>query len=190
VQLARLARVSQPEVSKAERGSRDVSLDARCRLAAAAGHELGWRLYPTRSVSLRDSGQLQIAQAIVRAAHRGWRAQLEVPVSADDLRAADLVLSSDAGSVHIEIERALIDFQAQLRSAQLKRQALAQGDDRTFKLVIAVPETATARRRLATVADLVDRALPIPSRQLWRHLRAGTLPAGDGILFVRATTRG
>lgn len=190
VQLARLARVSQPEVSKAERGSRDVSLDARCRLAAASGHELGWRLYPTATVSLRDSGQLHIAQAIVRAAHPGWRSQLEVPVSAHDLRAADLVLSSEAGVVHIEIERSLVDLQAQLRSAQLKRQAMAHSESRPVRLVIAVPETATARQRLATVADLVERALPVRSRQVWRDLRAGTVPAGDGILFVRAPTRG
>jgi len=190
VQLARLARVSQPEVSKAERGSRDISLDARCRLAAAAGHELGWRLYPTATVSLRDSGQLHIAEAIVRAAHPGWRSQLEGPVSADDLRAADLVLSSEAGVVHIEIERSLVDLQAQFRSAQLKRQALADRDGHSVRLLIAVPDTASARRRLAPVAALIASALPVPSRQVWRDLRAGTLLAGDGILFVRAPTRG
>ncbi|MEX1157089.1 MAG: hypothetical protein WED12_07970, partial [Chloroflexota bacterium] len=111
-------------------------------------------------------------------------------VSAHDLRAADLVLSSEAGVVHIEIERSLVDLQAQLRSAQLKRQAMAHSESRPVRLVIAVPETATARQRLATVADLVERALPVRSRQVWRDLRAGTVPAGDGILFVRAPTRG
>jgi transcriptional regulator with XRE-family HTH domain len=78
--LAALATVSQTEVSKAERGALDISLEARCRLAAACGYELGWRLYPVASVRLRDSGQMSLAQAIVSAAHPSWHARLEDPL--------------------------------------------------------------------------------------------------------------
>ncbi len=188
--LAGLAGLSQQEVSKAEKGATDLSLNARSRLASACGHELGWRLYPVATVRLRDSGQMRIAQAIVSAAHPAWRAQLEVPVAAGDRRAADLVLTGNAGIIHIEIERALVDFQAQLRSAQLKREALAAADERPTMLVLAVPDTRTSRARLAPFAALIVHTLPVRSGIVWRHLRAGTLPAGDGILFVRATTRG
>lgn len=190
VQLARLAHLSQTEVSRAERGEGDVSLDARCRLAAAAGHELGWRLYPSGAVSLRDSGQLHIAQAIVRAANKSWRPRLEAPVGDEDRRAADLILAGPTGLIHVEIERALVDLQAQLRSAQLKRQSIAEGTSLPVRLVIAVPGTRATRRRLAPFGDLIGRALPVTSRHVWRAIQSGEMPAGDGILFVSVPIHG
>ena len=184
--LATLAGASQAEVSKDERGLQDVSLEARCRLAAACGHELGWRLYPVATVRLRDSGQMALAQAITAAAHPGWQAQLEVPIAAGDARAADLVLTSGRGVLHIEIERALVDFQAQLRSAQLKREALAAHDARPIRLVIAVPDTPATKARLAPFARLIEGTLPGSSRRIWQAIRTGEPLNSDGILFVRA----
>ncbi|MGH8733012.1 MAG: helix-turn-helix domain-containing protein [Burkholderiales bacterium] len=188
-QVGRLARMSQIQVSRAERGWTDISLDARCRLAAACGHELGWRLYPVATVRLRDSGQMAIAQAIIAAAHPSWRARLEVPIAAGDPRAADLVLSGAVGALHIEIERALVDFQAQLRSAQLKREPLATKDRRPTRLVIAVPDTTTTKARLAPFGHLLAQTLPATSREIGRSIRTGDPLDSDGILFVRSRTR-
>jgi len=185
-QLARLAAVSQQEASKAERGATDVSLDARCRLAAACGHELGWRLYPVSSVRLRDSGQLGLAQAITAQAHPSWQARLEAPVAAGDPRAADLLLIGPAQIIHIEIERALVDLQAQLRSAHLKREAMSVQQERPVRLVIAVPDSRTARARLAPHGELLARTLPQPSRTIWQAIRSGEPLEADGILFVRS----
>jgi transcriptional regulator with XRE-family HTH domain len=184
--LASMAGTSQTEVSKAERGLLDVSLEARCRLAAACGHELGWRLYPVATVRLRDSGQMALAQVIVGAAHPSWRPRLEVPVAPGDPRAADLLLRGATEIIHIEIERALVDFQAQLRSAQVKRQLMAAQDDRPIRLVIAVPDSATSRSRLAPFSDLIAETMPATSRAIWRALRNGEPVGGDGILFIRA----
>jgi transcriptional regulator with XRE-family HTH domain len=186
VRLAALAGVSQTEVSKAERGRNDVSLEARCRLAAACGHELGWRLYPVATVRLRDSGQMTLAQAIVAAAHPSWKARLEVPIGRGDLRAADLLLIGPTEIIHIEIERALVDFQAQLRSAQLKRELLAARDRRPMRLVIAAPDSATSRARIARFEQLVTQTMPASSRGIWRGIRRGEPLNADGILFVRA----
>ena len=185
VQVARLAGVSQTQVSRAERGVLNLSLDARCRLSAACGHELRWRLYPVATVRLRDSGQLAMAQAIVGAAHPNWKAHLEVPVGPGDRRAADLLLIGPDEVIHIEIERALVDVQAQLRSAELKRQALAESRQRTFRLILAVPDTRISRARLAPFAELLSRTLPVTSALAWRAIRAGEPLGGDGILFVR-----
>lgn len=162
-----------------------MSLDARCRLAAATGHELGWRLYPVASVRLRDSGQLALAQAIVASAHSRWNVQLEVPVAHGDPRAADLVMSGPNEVVHVEIERILVDVQAQLRSGQLKRQVLAERLRRTVHFVLAVADTRANHARVAPVADLLARALPVTSRDAWAAIRTGTSLGGDGILFVR-----
>lgn len=188
--MARLAGVSQPEASKAERGLTDVSLDARCRLAAACGHEIGWRLYPVTTIRLRDSGQMALAQAIVSAAHPSWRPRLEVPVGPDDKRAADLLLIGADEILHVEIERALVDFQAQLRAAQLKRAALAERNGGPVHLVLAVPDTRTVHTRLAPFDELIARTLPAPTAKTWRAIRSGVPLGGDGILFVRAPRRG
>jgi transcriptional regulator with XRE-family HTH domain len=188
--LAALAEASQTEVSKAERGRTDVSLEARCRLAAGCGHELGWRLYPVATVRLRDSGQLAMAQVITHAAHPSWRASLEVPVAPGDPRAADLVLTGPSRILHIEIERSLVDLQAQLRAAQLKREALAAHEQRPVRLVIAVPDTAATRARLAPFEQLLANALPARTRGIWRAIRTGEPVTADGILFVRAARRG
>jgi transcriptional regulator with XRE-family HTH domain len=185
-QLARLAGVSQAEVSKAERATVDISLEARCRLAAACGHELGWRLYPVATVRLRDSGQLALAQRIVETTHPSWRPRLEVPVAPGDPRAADLLLTGPTEIVHIEIERALVDFQAQLRSAQLKRELMAAQDARPIRLVIAVPATTNSRERLAPFSQLIQQTMPVTSRRIASALRSGEPVGGDGILFVRA----
>jgi len=187
--LASLAGTSQTEVSKAERGLLDVSLEARCRLAAACGHELGWRLYPVATVRLRDSGQMALAQAIVGATHSSLRPRLEVPVAPGDPRAADLVLTGEAEIIHIEIERALVDFQAQLRSAHAKRDVIAAQDDRPIRLVIAVPARTKTRERLAPFSELIGQTMPASSRAIWRAIEDGESVGGDGILFVRAPTK-
>lgn len=192
VKLGRLAGVSQQVVSQAELGDPQVSLEIRCRLAAACAHEIGWRLYPAGRVTLRDSGQLAIAQRITAEANVSWHVELEVPVADGDLRAADLVLSNRQELVHIEVERILVDAQAQIRSAQLKRDALAERHARPVRLVIAVPDTRALREALAPVASLINRALPTPSRRIWSAIRTGEPMGGDGILFVRSapTARG
>jgi transcriptional regulator with XRE-family HTH domain len=185
-EMARLAGISQQQASLVERGIGDSSLVIRARLAAACGHELGWRLYPVTTVRLRDSGQLALAQTIVGAAHPSWRPSLELPVAPGDPRAADLVLTGPIEIIHIEIERALVDFQAQLRSAQLKREAMARQDQRPMRLVIAVPDTVTSRARLAPFSQLIAQTMPATSRATWRVIRSGEALGGDGILFVRA----
>jgi transcriptional regulator with XRE-family HTH domain len=190
LEMAKLAGISQQQASLVERGIGDVSLVARCRLAAACGHELGWRLYPVATVRLRDSGQMALAQVITAAAHPSRQARLEVPIAPGDARAADLVLTNANEIIHIEIERALVDFQAQLRSAQLKREALAARQPTPMRLVIAVPDTKTTRARLAPFGQVIAHALPAPSRQIWHSIHTGEPLNEDGILFVRAARRG
>src|SRR5439155_26135016 len=92
--------------------------------------------------------------------------------------------------LHIEIERALVDFQAQLRSAQLKREALAAVEARPVRLVIAVPDTRATRARLEPLGDLIARTLPAQSPVIWRAIPSGEPLQRDGILFVRVPRRG
>jgi transcriptional regulator with XRE-family HTH domain len=188
-QVGRLAGVSQQLVSLAERGDAGVNLDERCRMAAAAGHELGWKLYPVAGVSLRDSGQLSLAQAILARMSKQLAARLEVPVAVGDLRAADILITAPTELIHVEVERTLFDFQAQLRAGQLKRDVLARDSTLPVRLVIAVPDSSRVRGDLAAIPEIVRAAFPIPSRQISSSLRNGAPLGGDGLLFVRPSRR-
>lgn len=180
-----MAGVSQQLVSLAERGDAGVNLDERCRMAAAAGHELGWKLYPVAIVTLRDSGQLAVAEAILAQMSRQLVGRLEVPVAVGDLRAADILITAPTELIHVEVERTLFDLQAQLRAAQLKREVLARDSALPVRLVIAVPDSPRVRADLAAIPQIVRAAFPVPSRQISASLRNGTPLGGDGLLFVR-----
>ena len=184
-QLASRGAVSQQEVSRAEVGDAGVSFEARCRMAAACGHEVSLRLHPVATVSLRDSGQLSIANALLRVLHPIWRARLEVPVAAGDLRAADMLLSHPDEVVQIEIERGLVDFQAQLRSGQVKREVLAAGETRPVRLVLAVPDRHGTREVIRPIARLLEQPLPMNTRRILAALRTGRALGADGLLVIR-----
>jgi transcriptional regulator with XRE-family HTH domain len=185
-QVARRAGVSQALVSQAEHGRTLPSLRVMHRLVAATGHDLSLRLFPADGVRLRDSGQLSMAEQIRGIAHPSWRVRLEVPVGAPpDRRAADMVLDVGGEWVSVEIERALLDLQAQLRSAQLKRAALAERMERAVRLVIAVPDTRRNRAVVDRHRSMLDAALPVASRRMWACLRSGEPIGGDGLLWLR-----
>jgi transcriptional regulator with XRE-family HTH domain len=187
--LASRAGVTQQLVSLAERGQIGIGLEVRCALVAATGHDIGWRLYPRSTISLRDSGQLEIAQVILRALPSASVRRVEVPVAPGDLRAADLVITTPTELIHVEIERWLVDFQAQVRGAQLKREALSRGSARPVRLVIALPDSKRARAEIAAIPAVIRSSFPIESRDIARALRTGAPLDGDGLLFVRVDRR-
>lgn len=185
-EVARRARVSQSFVGQAERGGRVPSINVMQRIASATGHDLSIRLFPGGTVPLRDSGQLGIADRLRRTAHPSWQVRLELPVGPPpDRRAADLVLEASAEVVQVEIERALLDVQAQLRAAQLKRAALVETLGRPVRLVIAVPDT---RRNRSVVAQhsVLGTALPMSSKRVLACIRSGSPIGGDGLVWVKA----
>ena len=184
-QVAALAGVSQSTVAKMERGAAGPSLDVRCRVTAACGHELSLRLFPVSTVRLRDSGQLAMAQTIVAAAHASLQPGFEVLTGPGPMHAADILLEGADQLIQIEIERAIVDFQAQRRAAVVKRDSLASKRNQEVRLVLAVPDTATVRARLADHAELIRRALPTTSREVMHALRRGIPIGADGLLFVR-----
>jgi transcriptional regulator with XRE-family HTH domain len=186
-QTAQRARVSQALISQVERGRTVPSLGVIGRLAAATGHDLVLRLYPADGVRLRDSGQLGVAETIRAASAPTWQVRLEVPVgAAPDRRAVDMVFDGPAGLLAVEVERALLDLQAQLRAAQLKRAAMAERTGRPVALVIAVPDTGRNRAAVLAHRSLVAAALPVPSKRIWACVGSGAALEGDGLLWVRS----
>jgi transcriptional regulator with XRE-family HTH domain len=184
-QLARRAGISQALVSLAERGGRGVSLEVASQMAASAGCELGLRVYAGDGVRLRDSGQLAIAESILGAAHPSWHPRLEQPISRTDRRAADVVLEGAEEVIHLEIERRLVDFQAQLRAAMLKRDALTASRTVPVRLIIVLPDRRSNREALRRVSSPLERAMPLISARFRRSIVTGEPLGSDGLVLWR-----
>lgn len=176
--------VSQAFVSLVERGRRRADLRTACALASATGHELSVKLFPVTTPSLRDSGQLELVDAIVGRAHTSWRIRVEEPVGPGDRRAADLVLVGPDEVVHIEVERWLVDFQAQFRSAVSKRQVLAQHLGNPVRLVIAAPASRRVRKLVGGLQPVISASLPLRSAEVMRAIDNGTVLGADGLLLL------
>jgi transcriptional regulator with XRE-family HTH domain len=185
-EVARRARMSQPQLSRLLRGLVAPDLDEAERIVAATGHRLVVKVVPGDGIRLRDSGQWVIAQVIQSEAHARWRIRLEVAVAPPpDRRAVDLVLEQPAEVAAVEIERGMSDAQAQFRSGELKRAALAERLGREVRLVIAVPDTSVLRQRLAPFASLIGATFPVTSRAAWAAIRSGEPLGADALLWVR-----
>jgi transcriptional regulator with XRE-family HTH domain len=190
-QIALRAHIDQSLVSRIQRGLVVPSLEMAERLSNATGHRFSIRLLPAQGPRLRDTGQMRFAEAIRTQAHPRWKVLLEVPVApSPDQRAADLVLMQAQHAIHIEIERWLRDFQAQLRRGQLKRLALGERLERPMRFVLAVADSRSSRSVLAQHAAIVQAALPMNPRHVWAAIRSGETLAHDGLLFVRPPQKG
>lgn len=181
--IARMAGVAVSTERRVELGDPSVTVVTAARVLQATGLELAARAYPSRPPSLRDSGQLRIAEQLRRMASAAWRVAIEVPIEGG--RSADILLFGADQVLHVEIERRLADFQAQFRAAAKKREVLQAAHRRPVRLVIVVEDTPANRQRLAEHADLVQHALPSDSRNVLRALRSGALLAADGLLWMR-----
>jgi transcriptional regulator with XRE-family HTH domain len=183
--LGRRAGVSQTTVSMAERGARDYRLSILTSLVVAAGHDLVVQVRPANGLTLRDRGQLRLAREIADRAHRTWRVELERPVAAPpDRRAADVVLHGAEEAVHIEICRALVDAQAQIRAGHLKREALERALGVAVRFVLALPGGNRTRRLLDEHGRELRTSLCADSRTVWRSIVHGVPLRTDGLVIV------
>lgn len=187
--VARRASVSSSTVVRVINGDGGVHLDTLCAVATAVGLRISVKAFPAESPSLRDTGQLTIAQYLIAQAHSSLRAALEVPVGEPFGRAIDLVFYSATEIKINEIERRLSDLQAPKRAAMLKRDALQARHDRPVRLVLVVEDTRRNRALVEPHAALVRADLPATSAEILRALRTGTDLGRDGLLWVRPWRR-
>lgn len=182
--VARRANVARSTLERIEAGDASVQLDVLCAATAAVGLDLVLQAYPGREPGLRDTGQLTLAKHLADLAHQGWQLALEVPCG-EHGESADVVLFGAAVVMHVEIERSVVDFQAQFRRAIAKRKTLEVRESRPVRLVVAVEDTKRNRHAVVPHRDLIERALPAGSREVIAAIRRG-LPLGrDGLLWLR-----
>lgn len=178
------AGVSRSTWVRIESGTPGVALSTLCAAADAVGLDVVVRLYPGPGLRLRDRGQLSIAQHLAGLAHPGWTVGLEV-AAGDHGQAIDEVFWGRDEIVAVEIIRHLGDYQAQYRSATLKRDWLGRHHEGPIRLVLAVEDLRANRTALAPYSALVASVLPAGSRRVVETLRRGRLLGTDGLLWVR-----
>lgn len=184
-QVARRAAVARSTVLRIERGEPGVHLDTLAAVCDSLGLNLSVKVFPAREPSLRDSGQLRIAQLICAQACSAWQLRIEHPIGDGPLRAADVVFIGADEVIHFEIERRAVDYQAQYRRISEKRDALQRTFERPVRLVMVVEDTRRNRTLLRPHMQVVGLSLPGTSTDVWRSIRTGTPLARDGLLWVR-----
>jgi transcriptional regulator with XRE-family HTH domain len=184
---ARLAGVSPETQRRVEEGSPSVRLETACRVAGAIGLKVWARAFPVREPTLRDTGQLRIAEQLRSMAHSTYRVVIEQALG--NGRSIDTVFLGPTEIIALEIHRLVADLQAQYRAATAKRDELAASHQRPVRLVLVLEDTRRNRRVVGEHGALIRSMLPGDSRDVLRSLRSGGPLGLDGLLWIRPTTK-
>ncbi len=171
---------SRARLAEWELGRARPDLLSLARWSAAVGLDVPFRGYPGPS-PLRDAAQLRILARARDRIGNGWTWRTEMPVSTDplDRRAVDAVVIGAGGRIGLEIISRLTDAQAQVRAAVLK-----QGSATLDRMLLVLADSRHNRRALLEGTATIRPAFPLGSRALLTDLRAGRLPASNGVLLV------
>jgi transcriptional regulator with XRE-family HTH domain len=183
-EAARRAGIARSTWERIEAGVASVTLANLAAATEAVGLDLVCQTYPGRPTSLRDSGQLAIAQALAAIADSSYRVTFEQRAG-DHGEAIDLVLWGAAEVLAIEIERIAADWQGQYRRASMKRDWLAAQTDRPVRLVIVLADTRRNRTSLAPFELAIAQAFPAGTGAVLRSIRSGTRLGSDGLCWFR-----
>ena len=183
-QASRRAGVSPDTQRRVEEGDPGVSITTLCAVGEAVGLDVVVRAYPGRGHSLRDTGQLAIAELVCGIADPSWKAALEVPAG-DHGEACDIAFLGATEIIDTEIDRMILDFQAQYRRNSRKRAYLVERHQRPVRLVMVLEDTDRNRAAVAPHADFIKSALPAGSREILSALRNGAPLGRDGLLWIR-----
>jgi len=184
---ARIAGVAPATQGRVEAGDPSVGIATLCRVAAAVGLKVWGKAFPTGTPSLRDTGQLSIAERLRSLANTAFRVVLELALG--NGRSIDMVFFGSTEIIATEIERLIADLQAQYRSADAKRTELGASHQRPVRLVIAVEDTRRNRAVVSEHSALIRGMLPATSREIMHALRTNGELGRDGLLWIRPRGR-
>jgi transcriptional regulator with XRE-family HTH domain len=171
-----------------EKGRPSVTFANLVAAADAVGLDVVCTTYPGRPPGLRDSGQLAVAQRLRALAADAWQVTLEERAG-EHGEAIDLLFRGPSEILAVEIERAILDWQAQFRRWSMKRDWLAARHARPVRLVVVVADTQRNRTALTPFAPLIGGSMPAGSRAVLHALRAGTPLGSDGLCWLRESGR-
>lgn len=171
-----------------ERGAPGASLTTVCAMTDAVGLDFVAQVFPGSGPRLRDTGQLELARVLAGMASPAWTVTLEVPAG-DHGEAIDLVLWRPDEIVAVEIERLMLDAQAQIRRLILKRDWLAARHRRPVRLVVVVEDTRRNRAAMAPHLSLLRTTFPAGSREVYAAVRSRHPLGRDGLAWLRRPQR-
>jgi transcriptional regulator with XRE-family HTH domain len=122
--LSEASGVPQSYLSRIERGAADPSIAVVVAIGDALGAELTIHLRPGAGPRIRDRLQAPIVEALLTAAHTGWRRLVEEPVFRPVRGVIDLVLAQPTVVVATEVQSEMRRLEQQLRWATEKSLAL------------------------------------------------------------------
>jgi hypothetical protein len=183
-EASRRAGVSPDTQRRVEAGDPGVSVLTVCAVGAAVGIDVVVKGYRGRRPSLRDSGQLEMAEQLCALAHPSWKAELELPAGAHG-EACDIGFLGPQEIVDTEVDRLMLDFQGQYRRNVAKRDYLAARHQRPVRLVMVVEDTERNRAALAPHLDFIRSVLPASTREVLKALRTGEPLGRDGLVWFR-----
>lgn len=183
-QVADRAGVSWATQVRVELGDPRLGIETICAVTEVVGLDLVLRTYPGRHPSLRDTGQLALAEQLAGQAHPSWHAQLEVAAGQQG-QAIDIGFFGPEEIIAMEIERMASDFQAQYRRADEKRQRLAGQHRRPVRLVLVIEDTPRNHTAVEPHLALIRTTLSAGSREILKSLRVGEPLGRDGLLWLR-----
>jgi transcriptional regulator with XRE-family HTH domain len=185
LEVGRVARLSQSQVSRIERGLVvRVSIEDVARLHVVVGLELSMRSYPGGQ-PIRDAAHVQLLSEFRDRLHRGLGWAVEVPLpSPRDLRAWDGVIRGSSFCYGVEAETAPRDAQA------LTRRILAKvRDSHVDGAILLVRTTLQTRRFLAEAGDWLVGSFPVEGSRALELLAAGVSPGGNAVVVLPARPR-
>ena len=183
-QVGRRASVSPDTVRRVEAGEPGVRIDTLCAVGTAVRLDVVVRAYRSQPPSLRDSGQLEIAEMVCSVAHPAWDRVLELRAG-DRGEAVDIGFFGAREVIDAEIDRLILDLQDQYRRNALKRDHLAARHQRPVRLVMVIEDTTRNRSAVAPHLAFISSVLPAGSRDVLRALRTGEPLGRDGLLWIR-----
>jgi len=183
-EVSRRAGVSPDTERRIEDGDPAVQIDTLCAVAEAVGIDIVVQAYRGRQPSLRDTGQLQIANLLTGIAHASWQPRFEV-TAGDHGEAADIGFFGPAEILDAEIDRILHDFQNRYRRNVQKRDWIAAHHQRPVRLVMVVEDTPRNRAAVEPHRAFIRSTLPAGSREILQALRTGRPLGADGLLWIR-----
>jgi hypothetical protein len=178
------AGVSWSTQARVELGDPSVSVATLCAVTEAVGLDLVLKAYEGRRPTLRDTGQLALAEQLCARVHPSVRATIELLVGQRG-EAIDVALFAVEEIIATEIERLIVDLQDQYRRADRKRQALADMHQRPVRLIIVIEDTSRNRAAFERHSNFIRSVLPAGSREIFAALANGRPLGRDGLLWLR-----
>ena len=180
VEIASAAGLSQPEVSRLERGLvPHAAIVDIARLLSLVGLELSARAYPSGQ-PLRDAAHVRLLATLRSCLHPtlSWRTEVPIPIDRD-LRAWDGFITGPTFRIGVEAETRIRDLQALTRRIGLK-----QRDSNVDHVILLLAGTRWNRGLVRSHAADLATQFPSASRDVIAALHAGRDPGASGIILL------